>query len=88
MEKLQEFPFDSVGVVESPDPTAERGSRPNIIATIDGEGPALWIVSHMDIVPEGKIGLWNTDPFDPVVKDGRLYVRCDNVLRVYSIAKN
>jgi succinyl-diaminopimelate desuccinylase len=38
----------------------------------------LWIFCHTDIVSEGDRGLWNTDPFDPVVKDGRIYARGAN----------
>jgi acetylornithine deacetylase/succinyl-diaminopimelate desuccinylase-like protein len=47
--------------------------RPNVYARIRGDGPGrrLNFNGHMDTVPvcEG----WETDPFNPVVKDGRLY---------------
>lgn len=38
----------------------------------DGED-AIVILGHVDVVPEGPG--WNTDPFDPVIKDGNFYAR-------------
>ena len=35
----------------------------------------LWIISHLDVVPPGDIGLWDTDPFKVVVKDDLIYGR-------------
>jgi succinyl-diaminopimelate desuccinylase len=32
-------------------------------------------MSHMDVVPEGDRSLWSTDPFEAVVKDGKIYGR-------------
>ena len=39
-----------------------------------GEGDeTLGIFGHVDVVPVGTG--WDTDPFEPVIKDGRLYAR-------------
>ncbi|KRK64085.1 dipeptidase PepV [Companilactobacillus tucceti DSM 20183] len=38
-----------------------------------GEGEAVGILAHVDVVPEGPG--WETDPFKPVIKDGKLYAR-------------
>ncbi len=47
--------------------------RPNILGEI-GEGePVIGILAHMDVVPPGEG--WDTDPFIPVVRNGRLYGR-------------
>ena len=48
------------------------GVRPNLSARLDGADGSrtLWLISHMDTVPEGSRDLWNTDPFEPSVKDG------------------
>ena len=43
------------------------------IAGPAGETPALLLDGHMDVVPAA--GAWTTDPFQPVVRDGRLYGR-------------
>jgi len=57
---------------------APQGSglpRVNLIAshTFDESGPTLHFNGHYDVVP--ATGSWSTDPFEPVVKDGKLYGR-------------
>ena len=50
--------------------------RPNLCARLQGEAPRdVWLVAHMDTVPEGSMELWKTDPFDPVVRDGKVFAR-------------
>ncbi len=55
--------------------------RANVIGKIGrGKGPGLVLSGHMDVVLAGDPNLWKvTGPFEPVVKDGRLYGRgaCD-----------
>ena len=55
--------------------------RANIIAKIgEGTNPGLVLSGHIDVVLAGDPGLWKVSgPFEPVVKDGRLYGRgaCD-----------
>ena len=70
------------GIVEierydAPDSRVSCGRRPNIVATIPGKEAAgrLWIMSHLDVVPEGDRALWESDPFTAVLKDGRIYGR-------------
>lgn len=76
---LDELGFGKPEVYDSPDPEAKGGVRPNLVVKIPGKTEKrLWIVSHMDIVPEGDISLWHTDPFEAVVKDGRIYGRGSN----------
>ncbi|HCA40610.1 MAG TPA: diaminopimelate aminotransferase [Aminobacterium sp.] len=63
----------------APDEKAPEGYRPNLIVRIPGAtSKRLWIISHMDVVPEGDLALWHTDPFTAVVKDGRVYGRGSN----------
>ena len=69
---------DWLEVVEVPDPKAKNQSRPNLIITYNPENlssPAIISVSHMDIVPVGDLTEWDHDPFDPLVKDGKLFGR-------------
>lgn len=41
-----------------------------------GQGEELvGILCHLDVVPEGDISLWKTNPFEGVVKDGVIYGR-------------
>ncbi|ACV24515.1 M20 family metallo-hydrolase [Methanocaldococcus fervens] len=50
--------------------------RPNIVFKIDfKKDRTLHIISHLDTVPEGDISLWETNPYEPVVKDGKIYGR-------------
>ncbi|QIK38340.1 succinyl-diaminopimelate desuccinylase [Caldichromatium japonicum] len=39
------------------------------------EPPLVCLVGHTDVVPPGPYELWTSDPFDPVIRDGRLYGR-------------
>ena len=42
-------------------------------------GKSLILQGHCDVVPAGPLDMWETPPFSPVVKDGRMYGRgaCD-----------
>jgi succinyl-diaminopimelate desuccinylase len=68
--------YDSIVRVDVPDDLDPGVIRPNILAKKNGKGKGtIWIVAHMDTVPAGDLKDWNTDPFEPVVKDGRIYGR-------------
>lgn len=74
--KLKEFGIKDVTRIDVPDDSVPGGHRPNLVARIKGKtDQTLWFVSHMDVVPEGDLGLWDTEPFDPVIKDGKIYGR-------------
>lgn len=62
---------------DAPDPRVPGGRRPNVIATIPGASDSgrVWIMSHLDVVPEGDRSMWKTDPFKVAFKDGRVYGR-------------
>ncbi len=49
--------------------------RPNIIGKVgqNKSGKRLLMAAHMDVVPAGDG--WDTDPFEPVIKDGFIYGR-------------
>ncbi len=49
--------------------------RPNLVVKYGNNPRTLWIVPHMDTVSEGSIEAWHTDPFNGVIKDGRVYGR-------------
>jgi len=50
--------------------------RPNIVFKLDFKNDkTLHIISHLDTVPEGDVSLWNTNPYEPVIKDGKIYGR-------------
>jgi acetylornithine deacetylase len=49
--------------------------RRNVIARVPGRGGgrSLILSGHIDTKPPGELGAWETPPWDPVVRDGRLY---------------
>lgn len=57
----------------------DRYPRTNVVARFDGRvpGPTVHFNSHIDVVEAGDG--WTVDPFEAVVKDGRVYGRgaCD-----------
>ena len=67
----------SVSRVDVNDEASPDGVRPNLSAKLDGKDSSrsLWFISHMDTVPEGSRDLWKTDPFEPVIKDGKIFAR-------------
>ena len=68
--------YDSVQRIDVRDDFDQNVMRPNILAKKYGkEKGTVWIVAHTDTVPIGDIRDWDTDPFEPVVKDGKIYGR-------------
>jgi succinyl-diaminopimelate desuccinylase len=51
------------------------GPVENIWAKRGSGAPLLCFAGHTDVVPTGPREEWQTDPFEPVVKDGMLYGR-------------
>ncbi len=51
----------------------KKPGRTNVVATVGKGRPVLVAAAHMDVVPAGEG--WSTEPFKPVVRDGRVYGR-------------
>ena len=53
------------------------GGMPAVVAhtEIDPSKKTVLLYAHHDVQPVGDLELWNTEPFNPVVKEGRLYGR-------------
>ena len=78
MKTLTSMGFDRIEEHDAPDERVPSKKRPNIIAYTEGKktSETLWIVTHTDIVPSGEESLWTlTKPFEPNVKDGKVYGR-------------
>ena len=43
--------------------------------TIDPAKPTVLVYGHYDVMPVAPLNLWRTDPFEPVVKDGKIWAR-------------
>ena len=42
---------------------------------IDPKAPTVMVYAHMDVMPVDPVEKWNTDPFEPVIKDGKIWAR-------------
>ncbi len=42
---------------------------------LDPSLPTVIVYGHMDVMPVDPIDLWDTEPFEPVVKDGKIWAR-------------
>lgn len=60
-----------------PDNRIPEGVRVNLTSILEGRDKSrtLWLAAHLDTVPEGARDLWATDPYEPVVKDGKIFGR-------------
>lgn len=63
--------------LDAKDSRVASGIRPNLVATIPGKSDAgrLWIMTHLDVVPEGERSLWKTDPWKVRVEGGKVIGR-------------
>src|SRR2546428_7784540 len=55
----------------------EEGGPPVVIGEIVEEPSLPWVIlyNHYDVQPVDPLDEWETDPFEPVVKDGKLFGR-------------
>jgi succinyl-diaminopimelate desuccinylase len=51
------------------------GPVDNLWATHGSGTPVLVFLGHTDVVPSGDVKTWASDPFEPTIRDGRLYGR-------------
>ena len=79
--KFQEGAEATRKVLETAGATArlvpEKGGPPVVIGEIEDDSTSPWVIlyNHYDVQPVDPLDEWTSDPFDPVVRDGKLYGR-------------
>ena len=52
-----------------------RGDVQNLLIRHGQGSPSIVLAGHTDVVPPGPLDKWNTDPFEPTVREGMLFGR-------------
>ncbi|MEM6800731.1 MAG: dipeptidase [Bacteroidota bacterium] len=80
IEQFEKLQLDTVEKHETP-------GHPIVYAEkiISSDLPTVLVYGHYDVQPPDPLDLWDSPPFEPVVKDGKIYARgaCDDKGQVY-----
>lgn len=84
LEKLKIAGVDNVELCETPGHPIVFGEK-----IINPSLPTVLVYGHYDVQPPDPLDLWTSPPFEPVVKDDKIYARgaCDDKGQVYMHVK-
>lgn len=83
-ERLQQAGADKVEIFETAGHPIVYGEK-----ITDESKPTVLVYGHYDVQPPDPLDLWHSGPFEPVIKDGRIYARgaCDDKGQFYMHVK-
>ena len=83
-QRLLEAGADKAEVMETAGHPVVYGEK-----IVDASKPTVLVYGHYDVQPPDPLNLWTSGPFEPVVKDGKLYARgsADDKGQVYMHVK-
>ncbi len=83
-ERLLEAGADKAQLFETPGHPIVYGEK-----IIDPLKPTVLVYGHYDVQPPDPLNLWHSGPFEPVIKDGKIFARgaCDDKGQFYMHVK-
>ena len=80
LQKLKDAGADKVELCETEGHPIVYGEK-----SVNPAAPTVLVYGHYDVQPADPLNLWDSPPFEPVVKDGNIYARgsCDDKGQVY-----
>src|SRR5690606_22202731 len=77
--------FQAIGVDHAE--LCETGGHPIVFAEkkVNPSAPTILVYGHYDVQPPDPLELWESPPFEPTVRDGKIFARgaCDDKGQVY-----
>jgi len=83
-QRLLEAGADTVTIYPTPGHPIVYGEK-----IIDASKPTVLVYGHYDVQPPDPLELWHSGPFEPVIKDGKIFARgaCDDKGQFYMHVK-
>ena len=80
VKKLIDAGVDHAELLETPGHPIVFGEK-----KVDSSKPTVLVYGHYDVQPPDPLALWNSPPFEPTVRDGKIYARgsCDDKGQFY-----